>query len=211
MDDFIRRKKEYLQKLKDNPQVLNKITVNKGDPQKMMMMVLDPKNEEELRIVDSLITFFIDILDLLHRAAMKEVKEIPLEENVGISYYIEVINALKDEKEVRTVDKLTPEEGAKILYAFLAGMINDSDATIIYIAEKTGFDLKDEIQAKLLELYLNLANKAFEKNSNFVETTEESPNRSNLDESVAFCELFHQLCEEGKLTKNPMRTLTDRK
>ena len=115
MDDFIKRKKDYLQKLKENPRVLQKLTVNEGDPQKMMMMVLDPKNEEELKIVDTLITFFIDILDLVHRAAMKEVKEIPLEENVGISYYIEVINALKDEKEVRTVDKLTPEEGAKIL------------------------------------------------------------------------------------------------
>ena len=136
MDDFIKRKKDYLQKLKENPRVLQKLTVNEGDPQKMMMMVLDPKNEEELKIVDTLITFFIDILDLVHRAAMKEVKEIPLEENVGISYYIEVINALKDEKEVRTVDKLTPEEGAKILYEFLTGMINDSDETLIYIAEK---------------------------------------------------------------------------
>lgn len=211
MDDFIKRKKDYLQKLKENPRVLQKLTVNEGDPQKMMMMVLDPKNEEELKIVDTLITFFIDILDLVHRAAMKEVKEIPLEENVGISYYIEVINALKDEKEVRTVDKLTPEEGAKILYEFLTGMINDSDETLIYIAEKTGFDLKDEIQAKLLELYLNQANKAFEKNTNFVEETEGSSNKSNLEESFVFCNLFHQICEEGKLTKKPMRTLTDKK
>ena len=85
MKDFNERKKEYLNKLRENIYILDKITVDKGDPQGLMEKLLDPKDEEELKMMNMIITLFIDIFDLKERSSVGDVKKILLEENIGIN------------------------------------------------------------------------------------------------------------------------------
>lgn len=204
MKDFNERKKEYLNKLRENIYILDKITVDKGDPQGLMEKLLDPKDEEELKMMNMIITLFIDIFDLKERSSVGDVKKILLEENIGINYYIDIINKLKLKKDINLFEKINSIEAAEILYGFLTGTVSNSHEAICYIAEKTGFNLDDEIELRRFELYLDKANALFEKNNEFTSPINE---KVDIEDSFAFCKKFHELCEEGKLIKSTGETL----
>ena len=82
--------------------------------------------------------------------------------------------------------------------------MSNSHEAICYIAEKTGFNLDDEIELRRFELYLDKANALFEKNNEFTSPINE---KVDIEDSFAFCKKFHELCEEGKLIKSTGETL----
>lgn len=208
MKDFNERKKEYLNKLRENPSILDKftdkITVDKGETLVLMEMLLNPNNDEELKIADMIVTLFIDIFDLKERSLAGDVKKIPLEENAGINYYVDIINKLKSKKEINPLETINPENTAEIIYGFITSIFSNLNETICYIAEKVGFNLEDKIESKLFELYIDKAKSLFKESNRFASPINE---KVDIEDSFAFCKKFHELCEEGKLIKSTGETL----
>lgn len=205
MEDFEERKAAYLNELREHTYILKDIKVDDGNYEKVMGILINPKDETELAMANIIITFFVDASDLVDDICNYNVKQIPFSENIGISYYINIINELKSGKNVESSIKIDEKEAAKVLYSYLVAFVGDTEDTIEFIADRTGFDLEDEIQLRQLELYLNKANVAFNKKDSFGDIEATDP--IEIGRAKIFCDEFHTLCEEGKLVKSMTKNL----
>ena len=191
--DFESSKKEYINRLRDNFELFERIKFNEskqGDALITKEIVLDPKNEEELLFA----IFILDFADLSVRAATSDVKTILPEDNVYLNLLIDVMNSLKNSKDVKHMVEEAKNNTAKYLYDYIVGFIDDIDATIDYLAKETGYNLYDDFESAQFQLYLEKANGII----NISETGAQKENISN-EEFKIMCNEFHRLCEEGRL------------
>lgn len=198
MKSFEERKEEYLNKLKTNPELTSAMiesSQKNGGVEKLAILV-DPKTEMDLDLANCTFDFMNDSMVLLEKIFSFEVDEIPLEENEGYNYLINVINLARNkatEQEYREyVAGLTPEQVAIISYDLLVGIATDNESVFEYLAEKVGIDLTDELQMAQLTVRLEEAKKTIPS------TDIEHATDKNVDFFKELVRNFHILCTEGK-------------
>ena len=210
---FNKRKQNYFSKLRKNIWVLNKlIDDNKENidenAKRTLEILLDPKNYDELNLAEALYSITFDMISLMNRLSDGTVKEIPFEENDGIKLFIDIINKLKNKCKTENVT-MTIEPTAKMIYGFLVGFAEDTEGTIMYVADKTGFDLEDDLQMQQFMLYLEKAQAIFNSKSNKTNSVNEMPSKKDIEELTKFSNEFHKLCEDGKLKKGKKISLSN--
>ena len=201
--NFEIRKREYLDRLRNNIELIETMKFNEknpGDALKMKEMVLDPKNEEELITA----IFTLDYTDLIARATTGDVKTILPKDNFYLKLLAEMIDSLKKSEDVEHIIEKVKNNQAKFLYGFIVGLMADLDTSINYLAEVTDYDLYDELDIAQFQLYLEKANSIFNRDSDNQEgiTFVGPSNRAKIEESIIRCNEFHTLCENGKLENN---------
>ena len=193
--DFESRKQEYLERLRNNFELFERMRFNESNESIFLLareMILDPKNEEELLFA----IFALDFADLSVRAATGDVKPISIKDNIYVNLLVDVISSLKNGEDVKQMIEEAKMNPAKCLYDYVVGLVDDTDATIDYLAEKTNYDIYDEFEFAQFLLYLDKAN-------SLINISDFGPKTSYED--IRFMrEEFHRLCEEGRL-ENTLR------
>ena len=215
MSTFEESKKEYLEKLSTNMDFVNHLIEQKNESsRKTAKLLLDPRNERELKVANGTLTQKEDMVALTEAALCGNVEEIPLEENKGISFLINIINALADQQNLAAnanapVDlKATlkqrleplndPKEIARICYSLLSGLAAKPIETVEYIQGKVKIDFENEIETAKFKLYLQESQDIIQKAA---PDPTANPSSDMTDEEVAafdaYVNEFHALCEKG--------------
>lgn len=164
MEDFNQRKRAYLQKLRNNPLLVEGI-MNKKDTNspEVMLAVFDPKTEGELTIAEGLVTILGDSLAMIVDYGEVEIEDYNQEDIYSI--FKRVILALKNnnQEELAVIkEELTklasPEELGKLSYGVIKVFTLNAFAVLDILAEDCGFDLTDEVSAMQFKIYFEQAN-----------------------------------------------------
>ena len=200
MNSFEERKKEFFKKIKNKPEVLNnliKSNMKTEKGRKNLEIILTPKNEKELSIAELTFEITNDLLELINNITFDEVKTIPLNENDGLNLLIDIVNAMKNDKKSIDLNEKTSQYFAKVLYGLTVGLMGEIEESITYIADKTGFDLNDELETAQFNIYLSQA-KNYSDSLNMFNNDIKEITDINLEEARELVEEFHKLCIEGK-------------
>ena len=203
MENFDTRKKEYLDYLRKNLYLLDKMSF-KNNPEiedKMIELLLNPSDENELKYANSVVGFISDIDDLEQRCKTGRIKIIPLPENRGINLLIDIINAYKNKAEIESVFVENQLMSADIIYGTAVAYMADIENTIEYMIKECGLDIHNEIDLKLFQLYLDKAS-AVMKFGDSPDISHSFLKVDNVEQAYTLFTDFHKLCEEGKIEKN---------
>ena len=201
MTSFEVKREKYFKKIKGNKQLLVRIIHDNKDTEKgqeMLEVLLTPKNEKELSVAKILYSMVSDLVLLMDRYYGDELKEIPNEENEGLKTYIKTIKRLKNNEDIKEISKdETPEHGAKVLYDFIVASLTNSEGSLEYIAEESGFNLSDDLELAQFEVYMNKAKRIMEEN-NLTNKKYQDCSDEEIKNAKILAEEFHKCCEEGK-------------
>ena len=166
MEDFNERKKEYFERLVENPRYIHSLLKNSEDSTRTLEIILDPKTENELSVAESLCTMFDDILYLMNN--FYELKPNDLSSVEFVNLYSEMIIALKNDDKERVSElreivktRLKPEFIGKLMFQFFRESIYDVDALYECFCLKCGFDMTDSLSFSQFQLYFNKTNEVF--------------------------------------------------
>ena len=198
------RRDEYLQKLRENPQLVESIVNNPNNSRKVLNIFLMPKSDIELIIANSLFTFFEDIINLIKHSYENDIK-VDYDNNIYIELIVSIITALKNgnvelAKEISNKfnNERNPVILAKLIYDFFSIFSCDPDRAIDIIREKSGF-VTEECDNREFKLYLYqskaLTNGAPQLKLDEVENLE---NNELVKISLDIIEQFHIICEKEK-------------
>lgn len=204
MEDFEKRKKEYLDKINSNEKVFNeikkRIATSCNDVEGRIELITNPKNEKELRAAKAIYVVLEDCLTLTERVDFHEVKEIPFEESKGVKVLINAIGKVMngDENILVFDSKLAPEELAEQMYQVFVAML-DGDSLIDYIGKELNVDFeKEEEIDKYSEAWLRtieiLKNT---KSGDPIIAAVNNCSEEEIDKLEVFRDKFHDLCEKG--------------
>ena len=204
--DFKQRQEEYLTKIKNNPDIINKIIIDKDteEGKRSIEVIFNPKNEKELFVAEAMFSMTTNILDLFEKIRNGEIETIPNNENTGLRLYIEVIDALKNnEKEYAEylVKSTSPKEIARMLYETIIAFTTDDPYDCIkYIANESGFDCKTEYEIIDFYDYYEQAKELIDKNGNLSKDLEDCTTEDFelVDEVV---NEFSRLCKKERHNK----------
>ena len=218
MEEFEKQKKEYLERVNANEDMLNKmkekINTSCNDAEEKIELITNPKNEKELVIAEALFTILEDILLLADRVNYKEVKEIPLDESKGAKALVNAMKAIMNNEENVVVfdSTLPPVELAEQMYQVFVSM-SFGDELSDYLAKELNIDtdsledLEKYMAAwlKLIETLRNSKNKA----SDPICMTIENCTDKEIEDLIAFKNKFHELCENGKKEMDVIARIAD--
>ena len=164
MTNFNERKREYLEKLRANPLLVQGI-MNKKDTNspEVMRMVFDPKTENELTVAISLTTVLGDALEMVNSYYDNEIEDYNSEDIYNL--FKRVILALKNDnhEELALINEeltklATPEELGKLSYGVIKVFAINAFDAFETLAVDCGFDLSDDISEYQFQVYFNQAN-----------------------------------------------------
>lgn len=211
MDDFLMKKEMYFDKLRNNYDVLQSILNSKDNEGKpILRIILDPSTENELIYADSMFTMFTDLKALVETSSFYS--EQPDYENILFIDYMErLIIALKnrDKEEIKKIgieikENNSPEYAGELVYGAMRALIYNVDEVLNYLAEKTGFDVYDDIQYAQFQVYFQEANETFNKLSGQPIKTDDfnCEDNESLDYLIRFINSFDQKYKTDFLRQN---------
>jgi hypothetical protein len=166
MEDFNIKKREYLEKLRENPDYVQGVLNSKDNSTRSLEIILDPKTDIELSIAEALYIMFTDILYLTDN--VYELEPNDLDSVEFVSFFSEMIIALKNNDEIRinelkeiAQNRLSPEFVGKIIFQFTREMIYDYEELLVHLCEKCGFDPSDSLAIAQFQVYFNKTNEIF--------------------------------------------------
>ena len=208
MSDFEKRKEEYLERLSTNTQYVKSLTEKKDERSRATLRIMvDPRNEKELKMATSTLDFAEDCMNLLTNAACGNVEPIPIEENEGLKAITSIMKMLISGEEI-TEETMTaklnnsksgnvsPEQLAKVIYGMLIGFISNPEEAMTYVCNEMGVSLDNEVDLIRLQVLLEEAQTRVQALQPSPDPYKEMTDK-NLDEFVAFAEAFHNLCEKN--------------
>lgn len=200
MEDFKTRKAEYLKKLRNNPKIASEIIKNLDDSesdQKTIGIVIAPANDKELALADYLFSFMSESDSLEKDIFNDEIEKIPNEENESIELFSDIINVTKNGEEFSSIALSNPEYLAKVLYQFYVSYISDTENFRDAVAQKTGFNLDNKIEATMFLIHFDKAVEIFKKQ---FDTKQDIMNctSEDIEESNRLLNEFKRLHKEGK-------------
>lgn len=209
MENFEKRKEEYFDKLRTNPELISGM-LSKGEDEKskkMLTLLLTPKNEEELEQAEAVYQFMCDLSSVIERIITGDIKEIPLEQNECLDLYATIINTIKsgneDEDYIKGIlqKKYDGVSVAKFLYDSLVSLLGNAEETVIYWSEKCGINLEDPIEAAQFQIYFERAREIFDNKTPDVSNVDVDDSEQ-LKQFIEFAKEFHTLSEEGKIERS---------
>jgi len=208
METFEDRKRNYLNGLNEHIDILVSL-VNK-EHNKMTEIILDPKNDGELMVANATIQMIIDMKELVENIEDGMVKPIDMKSSYVVNLFIRIIKALmsRNQEEVNNcyleLKDTNIKDAAKLIYEMMVVFVVDPDKTIEYIANESGFNIDNEVDAARFQLYLQKANEITNKKKAIDTENIDANDEMQINEYVAFTNELHKLCEEGKI--NPKDT-----
>lgn len=133
MENFEKRKEEYLKKLASNPSNLVYIAditdKNSEASLKELATMLSPKNEKELKEVDETLDFVIYSRKFNEILENKKIKNTPFEQIEGFQTFIKVVETKMNKPEIldNLLKSLSPAEMSKITFGTNFAFSIDSD------------------------------------------------------------------------------------
>ena len=143
MEDYNNIKRRYLDENKELVDSIIKDNANK----EIVRIITNPTTEIEALIADSIINTIKQITELLTTP-----QDIDIPNLSFINLIIRLINALKnkDKQEVQKIktylNEIDPESAAHLIYEMYSAFGTRINETLDYIANQTGFNLKDSIE-----------------------------------------------------------------
>lgn len=201
MKNFETRKQEYLNKLKENEELIERLIGSNNTPisEQNVKTILSPNNEKELNVAEITFTIFKDTNDLLDAIKEGRIKELPFEDNEALNI---IISIMKDIKTTGTVDKekytkIVEEKVGKILYGYMIASLTDGSGMLDYVANSVGYDLDDQVDFVKFTCDFILAKQVLnvEKETNF--GTIDNVTKRDIEDMKMFSEQFHEVCKEG--------------
>jgi len=201
MKDFNKRKTEYLNVIKNNPELFIQMVSNTKEEARneMMRLFLDPKNEIELDIVLGSLSFTLDLIDLAAAYSEDELEMIPFEENYGLETFSKMIKSMKENGTFNPEEfsyLRDPKTLAKAMYGLFNAMLSDKDDAEEYMANKCGLYLDNIEDRKQFDSYVEQVNKTLDDMKNQNTNVSKMSSKDGLTGNEFFNE-FHRLCAEG--------------
>ena len=206
MNNFEAKRELYYRKLRNNKELLNSIiteTNKKENGQRNIEILVTPENEKELAIAEATFSLMGDMTFLIEQVLEDNIKSIPAEKNEVVKMFVRVINELKNGKtDVEFISEDAPAKlQARIIYELIVTLIMDAEGTFEYIAQKTGYDLEDELDKAQLQAYFNkaqrLSNKSGVSDKNFDDMTDK-----NVETLVEITKEIRKLIVDGIVNIN---------
>jgi hypothetical protein len=206
MENFIARKKAFLEKLKENPQVANSIRSSKYNDAEKIDLFFDPKDETELCVAEKMLEIVIDTLKVHSFRSVASFEVIGIEDYGTIpivDLFRKIMLALKNDNSrylqaiIESVkETATPESIAELQFQLISILVNNAKANE-YLASHIGFDPKVEKKDSFFELFVK-ANDVF--NLQIVNELLPGKFSTKNPEALAFFERqankYHELCGE---------------
>ena len=146
MGDFETRKKNYEKMLTENSELVLNICSNTKDS-KLLEIILDPKNEQDLDYAESAVMIFIDLMRLIQGVVDEQVKEIDVEDSISLKLYIDIINAQKnnDQEKIEEIKEhlkcnMDIKETAILTYEMMTVLAQNPEESMEYIIDNCGFE-----------------------------------------------------------------------
>ena len=203
MSNFKEKKEKYLERLCTNMETISGL-LQSGNME-VANVLLAPSDERELRRADAMLTFALDMNDLMDALFCGNVEDIPFEENNVIQYVVKTINSTLDENNQNELpDFNTIIEGssegeiaAKFYYQLIVGTVPDEIPALQYIEKETGADLRDENDVQEIKNAIEKLRGNAEAKLPFSQVGVEEYSDKDLDSIEDFVQHFHSLCEKG--------------
>ena len=208
MSDFEKKKEEYLEKLSTKTEFVKSLAKKDDERSRATLRVLvDPRDEKELKVATSTLDFTEDFLNLVTSAACGNVETVPVEENEGVKAIAAVMKMLISGEEVTSESitaklnnsnkaDLSPEKTAEIIYGMMVGFACDPEEAMRFICEELGVSLESEVDLIRLQVLLEESQakmQAMQPNQNVYQNMTDK----SVDDFVEFSEAFHSLCEKN--------------
>ena len=207
--EFVKRKKQYRDKARENVELIEKIVDSKDSTDSRAFytrMLIEPSNELEIRYADATLNFFSDVDALMTGLSAGAVKDIPLDENISVEYMGKLLK--EDDTKGKLSDKLgdvlfyTPyEEIGKVVYQWLVtfthGLTSEQEENKELekkLFEISGYNPNDNLDR--LKIRLGIGTITSELFSLGDDLTEINPYHARVMEGIA--KGFHEEFEKGK-------------
>lgn len=204
MKTFEQKKEEYLEKLKEEPELIGNLVFNNNKTemgQRTLELLFTPKNERELQVAEIIFSITKDMTDLLENISYDEVVVPPYDENEGLKTYIKMIRSLKETGSIESAEldeKPNPKKEARVMYDFIVAIMDDSDEAVDYIAKSTGFDLEDVVEGAQFKVYMDKCQAIMDERNNYKNRDIEDLSDYELLYGKEYSLEFHELCKCGK-------------
>ena len=199
MSTFEERKEEFLNYIKEDEEILSRIindNINTDGGKKILGIIFTPKNDRELTVGKTFYSITSDLIKLIDDIYYDDIKEIPYEENVGLKTYINIINSLKNNEEIKYDYDI--KKNAEIFYSSMVAMLDDIEEAYEYVAKETGYDLEDQVESAQFVVYMEKAKEFMDSiNQNKKDYNECTDEELNI--ALEFSKEFHKICEKGKI------------
>lgn len=204
MQDFITRKKEYLERLKDNPRLVESI-MNKKDTNSKdaMLAVFDPKTEEELEFAINITRMLADSISMIFDYGEIEIKD--YKEEPVYNLFKRAIIALKNNKdeELKTIKEelslvASPEKLGELAYNLIKVFVLNYTEAFENLYSDCGFDINDDISAIQFKVYFEQANNLINSMMPNIEFKNKLDfnNKEAMDYVRNYTNRFHELFEQ---------------
>ena len=201
MGNFKQRQIEYLTKIKNNPDIINKLIIDKNSEkgQRTIRVLLDPKDEKELFVAESLFSMTANLLVLFDKIRNGEIEEIQNTENSALQLYIEIIDALKNEEKEYAeclVQSISPKDAARMMYETIISFAGyNSHNCVAYVANESGFDLRDEDEMINFYSYFEQAKELMNKNGSMSKDLDDCTTE-DFEQASELVNEFSRLCQK---------------
>lgn len=213
MKDFFTKKREYLESLKNNEILLQGIMSNKNNNSpEMMVLVFDPKTEEELNLAISITTILSDTLNIIYWSIDTEIEDISKEPIVDL--FRKIILAVRDNNErvlkaikEEVTRETTPETLGKLSYNMIKVFTLNTEEAFEYLATQCGFDLYDNLSATQFNAYFSRANELLNEMMPTVEVNGklDLKNKELISYYSRFASSFHKSYQEDLEKKQGLK------
>ena len=204
MGDLERKRKEFLEKLKDNKEKLEDFYSTQTNCFLEEIEDMELETEEDIDTANAILQFALDQIDLFDDVKHEKIDSTEFYKNQGIQYIVKYINALKEGSDGEEVleDLEDPSLAAEVFYG-LAVLPAYIELANVYIRLKTGFDFDledDELKNMEYQDYFMVAYNRLSK---------EMPISTDcsLEDKLEFCETFHNKHIEEKIANRLMDSI----
>ena len=207
MTDFEKRREEYFDMIRANPQLLVKLYEKEENKNaKMLEIMIAPKTERELDLALAVWIFMDDLYNIAYDIRNNRLKKIDPEESIAVNYLIQLVNAFKnnDEEKVNEIKsylskEMDSKEAAKIIYDFMVGFGSNPNSIFDYIMNKCEVDINDELSVLQFQMYLGKTAQILNDNNNTIDfSTIDINNSDRVTHVIEISKEFHRLYEEAK-------------
>ena len=193
MSNFEKKKEDYFERLSTKAELITSLAMQNDDNSRTTLRILiDPKDERELKVATCTLDVMEDISDFIISAAYGDVEYVPAEENEGLKAFVRIMKKVTSGEELTNETiKISVEQSAEMIFGLILGFGCGPEEVMKYMAEEMGVspksnriqDLLEESKGKILALQPN--------QNAYKELTDET-----VDECVAFSRIIHNLCKK---------------
>ena len=204
MENFEERKQEYLKLVESDEELALSLACNLLEnkdniTKRLMMVVLSPQDERELRIAKAHYSVFKDLKDLV--TTDEELINVPMEENTYYEYIINIFNNVDNPEELANImNNVTPKVHSKMLFDYAIGCMVNVEDNEGYIASRTGLDVEDPMALVNWQKKYDKSIKVAEINTDRLNDIDKSTDKE-LDFFDGIAKEFHTLCESARVHK----------